>query len=310
MKRKINTLKPTAFYWNNNRSSINTNIFMFAQDLGNGISFLDSDDRNIKITLTSNKKSIRKVVNDLFATQDYTDVEDSVIDFIEHTGNIIGWYGEAFYELVIEGQEVRLFNVSNHTLHKVPFGYVQILPEDLRKRNNLKSKFHFIMGSKIIRFSYPKELGGIRHFKQMTKNLKRATSETLYKNIIPHYKENPSMFDLEHFKYQQELVIAKNTFDLGWYARGMYMNRLSEYNQLQMTINFKKNMSVIRFSLIAQMNELLSKVGAKLNFDTEIKTEGMQMPEYYENLKKELKEGVKSIEEVRNILFPEYKNLT
>jgi hypothetical protein len=282
---KSNTRKAIKYYRTGESYSrdLHASLYahMFMEDLHLGIMPIGgrSTNPNFAVKIAPSSKEVEELIKLGLPTHhgDPRDITETVCDFIDEVAHILAYYGKAYYEIVYfyadeNKQKIDGFifeNIPNHCI-KEAFGfYWQYLPKKITEPNgeNIIKRFNWLPKKDILVLCIPRQLGGIRKFRKLLSEL-----QWLSKCTIPEFamkdmavQQQTKGYEFSIYSENQESFLAKMTSQLGWTARGTFMERTLKFYQIYRYLKFEKTKAILREYILHKLNHSLEKIGGELS---------------------------------------------
>jgi hypothetical protein len=88
-----------------------------------------------------------------------------------------------------------------------------------------------------------------------------------------------------------EIALATATRDVGWTARGLFRESILSYYEVHMHLVFERFKLQLREAFLATLNEALSRIGSRLNFEGRITISGLPTTQEIDSAMIELRSG-------------------
>ncbi len=231
------------------------------------------------------------------------DLVGALYDFVTEAARMIAGYGEAICEIVYllepETDEPLAFDFSfiqPLTVYRRRGELVQYIPAGVVSELGIAQ--HVTLSPDCVLFFYlPKtvrrEWAGIMDILVPMKLVPPDFSLPAFGTGAPRVP-----FDLDSHHHTRRLLIMKSVRDIGWNARQYPQDGFLEYYWLHRYLLFERFRIEIRESIIATLNEGLSRVGAKLGLTGQIQIDGLPTLEDVERAQEHLRNGDRSVEDI------------
>ena len=221
---------------------------------------------------------------------------EGLCDFVRDTAHVLFQDGVAIYEIIYEKNEAG--ETESYSFESIePFGlfrflgnYYQFISWSEARVSHSKVQIIKIPKEKILRITFPKQLGGKR---RINKILKRSWE--LGQEIIPKFqmdameKQENVGFDPKGYSEAKYLEIAILTKELGWNQRQLSTDHITEYYALLRLLRQKKAEALVRETIFQKLNEALN--GPCLNFGSQVSMDNLFTVADIEARVKKLKDG-------------------
>lgn len=293
--------KSARFYVNSTKKSrdLQTAMYrhMFIEDMRLGIMPIGWQPKkySFKCELIPSSNEVEKIIIDALPTHHGKPhyFTEAICDFVEKVAHILLYYGKAFYEIVYVYEDVKkdkikgfkLANISNNNIKNLLGFYWQYIPKEVmeyraQERSFIGQESNTQEGKRLIwlpkkfifNLSFPIQLGGKTGLKSILSGLGWASQETIPKFYMKdmEIQKQPKGYDFSTYRNNQDIFVLKLTRCLGWPARSLSSDKLSEFYTLYRYLKFAKAQAILREYIIRRLNEVLIKVGKSVGFDAKI----------------------------------------
>lgn len=308
---KPNTRKSIRYYIADKtpKRDLHTSLYahMFIEDLYLGIMPIGgrSENPNFTVKIDPPSKEVEELIRLGLPTRhgEPRDITEAVCDFIDEVTQILAYYGKAYYEIVYfyadeNKQKVDGFifeNIPNHCI-KETFGfYWQYLPKKKTEPNgeNIIKRFNWLPKKDILVFCIPRQLGGIRKFRNLLFELQWLSTSTIPEFAMKDMsvQQQTKGYDFLVYRENQETFLAKITRHLGWTARGTFSERSLEFYQIYRYLKFEKTKAILREYILRKLNESLKIIENKIGCKARLQLEGIPSHRDYDHYIKQLIDG-------------------
>lgn len=278
---------------------------MLIEDLHLGIMpiRLGRKESAFKVELRADKDGLNEMICEALSSKYGTqnDISEALCDFIDTVAHTIGYYGEAFYEMVYFFDESKtkisnfiLSRVPNSTIKNAHLFYWQFIPKNiLRREEESNKRFVFLKNNEIVRFSMPQQLGGALQHKFMLRQLKYLGRETIpeFMKNAKSYEDYQSFFNFSTYAKSKDTLAIKLTRNLGWNARQKISNEVLEFYVLHKYLKFEKTKAILRTVILDELNKSLRIAGERMGFSAEIRMSGLPTAEIFDTAIQKLVNG-------------------
>lgn len=304
---------------NHNQYQPNSQLHMFNEDVRTRIMPYGSSvksDKELSIEINPIDEETESKLLYLFHIpyQNFSNILTRTInEFVRQTAFQLSYFGELTFEIVEKTlsskdiSRIRLRGVKPKVNLKslqiirgkqFEFGNKQIQIIPFSRWLILRKFFVIIPSDQTWHIRLPKPIGGaFRHF-IFKKNI------GLSGDFLPKYLEGKNFledkkFDSSAYMSQRRLLAAQSSDSWGWNARGLWAGQILDPYFLYRELEFTKNLTVIRESIVDEMNNLIDR----LEIDSRITLRGFPNPEDIANKQRMLLRGEISFDEVTKDLY-------
>jgi hypothetical protein len=200
---------------------------------------------------------------------------------IESIALHLAWYGEVLFEAVeMEQRKWVLEMVPDRHLYRIPFGFLQFIPEAQRDQS-LGRRWVVLPRSDAWLVRMPTVLGGPRRYRKLLTQLESIspTAPEFWSQDLQAGRWNNEVA-LDEYKHWQHLAVAKLTCRWGWDGRGIARDSETEFFHFYRGLRFRHSQAVLRQHIVCEINQML----VRLNIQAEIRLEGYPAPHDIERL--------------------------
>ncbi|MBN2016094.1 hypothetical protein JW766_04645 [Candidatus Dojkabacteria bacterium] len=304
------------YYQNKKAKDFQSYAFMLIDDFGLGIMPIGgrTENKKFKVELTFSSKEVESLLTYGLTDKEYPQSLCNVVcDFVERCTKLLVYYGDVYYEIVYyypskdkdKPNGFCLIDIPNYSLKNIFGKCFQIIPSEVRTSYKIEKRYISFPKDRIVKFPFPRLLGGKRKIVKILNELnwigKHTTSpEFVFKEGLDSIKQ--TFFDYEAFRKIYDTKVAKLTRGLGWTARSMYKNRMTEYYYLYRYVKFHGTKAILREYIIDKLNEALTRIGKELNFETQIGIRGLLSPADCDNYLRKLEREEIGFNELLDII--------
>jgi hypothetical protein len=200
---------------------------------------------------------------------------------IESIALHLAWYGEVLFEAVeIEHRKWALEMVPDHHLCRIPFGFLQFIPEAERAQSS-GQRLVVLPRSHAWLVRMPALLGGPRKHRKLLTQLEviSPTAPKFWSQDLQAGQWNTEV-SLDEYKGWQHLAVAKLTHRWGWDGRGIARDSETEFFHFYRGLRFRHAQAILRQHIVSKINQML----VRLNIRAAISLEGYPTPHDIERL--------------------------
>jgi hypothetical protein len=250
---------------------------MLVEDLHLGLMPIrGSRPRGYQVTLApSNQESIEEICFGLPSFHgDPREPMEAVEDFVNYVAQIIGYDGEAFFEIVYfyekEDQPPRRFrleHIPRETLHRRIGGYIQ---KGFFRDTYSATKKDFkieIPRDYVAHFEVPHNLGGPERHRQVLEKLIRLSDVSM----TPKFAEPtggheiwPTYFDFSRYNSLHHSEVFRVTRHWGWIARQYDNPHTTEFFSVYRFLRFELTKAYLREEILRILNQTLGSIGTTM----------------------------------------------
>lgn len=312
---KTCTRKSVSYRLKHDKYDFHSSLFpsMLIEDLHSAIMPFRGGLKHPKfsIELIPSSKEVEKLITVGLPTEygRSWNMTDAVCHFIDEAANYLAYYGKAYYEIVYNYSDGSKKEIESFTVEDIPyycirntFGfYWQLLPlEFLKYRKTNMKMFIWLPKENIVFLSMPKELGGIKKYKGLLKQLKWLSDCNIPEFVMDDMaiQKQQKGYEFSIYENSHDIYLANITKNMGWTARGLFNKHSLEYYFFYRHLMFDKTRAILREYILRNLNDILKKTGKKMNFEAKIKINGIPSSQDYDNYIKQLMEGSLKFSEV------------
>lgn len=293
-------------YFPNSAERLGTegNQFLFTRDLPLGIiPNRINRDGQLRVVLEPEDEEVTERLVPMLDIGRFTrqDLTEATVEFVERVAELIGYRGEALFELV--GGELDAFPqlapLPPSPVMRAPRGFYQLIPK--ADRAELKTSVAVrIPSKKIWRVKLPRNLGGVRGHRRMLAALGERSSPT--PNFI---FRTPDMgrsigYDFAAHRRACEVGIELATRRWGTIPSRFRVDGTTEYFLFSRRLAFKRAQAELRDHILSELNRLLGR----LQIEHRIRVEGLKSPAEIEKTLLQLRTGELTVSEAMRIDDP------
>lgn len=226
------------------------------------------------------------------------DLGEAIIEFVETVARLIGYRGEALFELIGGGtdQSPSLGSLPPLPVLRTLGGYYQLIPKGARQQLETGAAIR-IPAEKIWRVRLPRRLGGVRGHRWML----RALGERSY----PHPRfifEGADMgrsvgYDFAVHRRACEIEIERATRRWGTIPSRFRVEGTTEYFLFSRRLAFKHAQAELREYILAELNRLLARLG----FTHRVQVTGLRSAVEIDRALRQLQAGELTVAEAMDI---------
>ena len=82
-------------------------------------------------------------------------------------------------------------------------------------------------------------------------------------------------YDFKTHQRSMKLALVETVKAIGWYARGSFNDLVLSYYWIRLMLTFEQFKIQLRNTMLASLNDGLQSIGQKLNFNAQIKIDGL-----------------------------------
>lgn len=201
------------------------------------------------------------------------DPKELLSDSVNHIAHYLASCGRSVYEIIRAKENDEAWRLYSFTDKRLPcvFGwYIQRVPK--RDKHWLKQSYVRIPKEDIWEIEMPEALGGYRGYRKIIKKLIR------YTQIVPSFlidemsnQKFPAYFNINNYRMEKELFIAKTTANWGWHMRSIGLKNWTEFYGMYRFITFDWAKACMREHIINELNQLFQR----LDIEAEIVIKGL-----------------------------------
>jgi len=132
-----------------------------------------------------------------------------------------------------------------------------------------------------------------------------ALSDDRWHGLAIQAQEENIPYDFSVHQRSMNLALAESVREIGWTARGLFNQQITNYYSLRQNLRFKLFALGVREALLAQLNAVLKRVGPALGCSTQLSISGLPTRSNLEEALAELASGEKPfteiMDEIRNL---------
>ncbi|MDP8225369.1 MAG: hypothetical protein P9L99_18550 [Candidatus Lernaella stagnicola] len=276
---------------------------MFVEDVTLDVYPPESREKK-RIDLVPESRGVeRMVAESLRHNEWYGDLDSALRNFFGNCVETILSFGESFYELAYLSKlgadkptAFEIVPIAPGSLRRGSKAFVQRIPVKLAAESNLPREIA-IPAANILRFVAPPPLGD-----NVGLFMKELAEARLFE--MPHPKassihgDTPNGYDFQEAVKLEKSAIAQITKKLGWNARGLFDDSMTEHYQLARRLRFERFCIQFRECILAQLNEGLNRAGHRIGFEAQIVLQGLPTIDDVAQSEAALREGAKSFHEI------------
>lgn len=230
--------------------------------------------------------------------------------FVRRVADLILYQGEAFFEIVFDDDtEPKGFLIAPFPPGEVKVyeGVVtQIIPREVQAARQLVEPFVEIPERSVLRISFPPTLGGKRAALKLTSSL-----EALGSSIMPEFAEGDFTRVTQEFGFNvsnnyrelRDVALAKATAALGWDARSLMDNKITEFYKFHRNLRFSYSMALLREHVLHRLNTVVSPALGRIGLKGLLVVSGLPTSKLFEAKLQELVEGSLCFKEVLELIW-------
>ena len=213
----------------------NTNVHMFQEDIalsimplsGKSKNFIDFSAKFIGDDL-ENEYAI-KVCKSVMRGDHYRNETDLICQCIERIARFLTWDGILIYEILydVDNKQIRLLEVTTENIYQVPFGFLQVPPND---GQNYKKRFNFLKRKNLWKIEIPLILGGKQGYRNIISNLRK------YDSLLPKFHMDnlekgalPNLFNHQEYRQNCHIYTTQSTLNWKWDQRDIDRDDKTEF---------------------------------------------------------------------------------
>lgn len=265
----------------------------------------DHTRKPFSITLIPPDHKAEEIIAEAIERQGYgVGLSDAVYSFMDLCAATLVELEEAYYEIAYfidaENKKVGFY------LSFIPTGTIihegdtmkQYVPADIVRQRNLPGQYLDLIPENILSFKLPEY---VRHdFGSMMSFLARQSN-----NIAPefymdnlHNPQNQIPFDYGKFHRTQKMALHEATKLIGYNFRDYDMEHITEYYLWHRELEFERFKIEFRKSILATLNDGISRVGKELGFNSQIEIKGLPTDADVSAAQEKLLSGVGTFNEI------------
>lgn len=223
------------------------------------------------------------------------DLASSLAMFIRRAANVILYQGEAFYEVVFDGNE----KPKGFWLAPLPLGEVkmyrrvvrQMIPPDIQLARGLKHAYVEMPASDVVHFSFPASLGGKQGIAQLTAGLEHLGGSLPQFADSNFGKLREVGFEVAEYHELRDCALGQITAKLGWHARSLMERRTTEIYTVYRKLKFNRSLALVREHILNYVNRSIEPALRRIGLKGVLSVSGLPTSEDMEAKLKELIEG-------------------
>lgn len=200
---------------------------------------------------------------------------------IESIALHLAWYGDVLFEVVeMEPRKWALEMVPNRHLYRIPFAFLQFIPEAEREQS-FGQRWVVLPRSHAWLVRIPADLGGPRKYRRLLTQLEAIspTAPDFWSQDLQAGRWNTE-FAFDEYKRWQHLAVTKLTRRWGWDGRGTARDSETEFFHFYRSLRFRHAQAVLRQHIVSEINQIF----VLLNIRAELSLEGYPTPHDIEQL--------------------------
>jgi len=229
-------------------------------------------------------------------------VIDAIEHFINYVGKIIGYYGEANFEIIYFygnedqlPQRFKLEYIPKETIYRRGKSLIQ-KGYQLEPRSHTKSKFKVKIPNEFVTtFSMPRILGGAKEYVRIIKMLSELSAVSIMPKFVQSERENflgPHYFNLSRYNSLLKAEVYNITRKLGWPAREYRDNLTTEYFSIHRYLKFELTKALLRQEIILSLNKTLERISTVITPKIQIAINGLPTSTEIATIINELSKGI------------------
>jgi hypothetical protein len=276
--------------------------FLFTRDLPLGIvPGRINPPTGFAVHLEPDDEAARDALTALFDVGRYTrhDLAEATHDFVETVARLLGYQGEAHFELVGGGdpeRPLRLVALPPGTVRRSLGTFHQLIPKAERAEHDGRRGVR-IPSEKLWRVRLPRALGGPRRHRRMLRAL-GARSSPMPDFLLKSDDMGASAgYDFASHRRACEVAIERATRRWGTIPSRFQVDGTTEYFLFSRRLAFKRSQAEIRDHVIAELNGLLDR----LEIPQRVVISGLRSAAEIERTLKQLGAGEISVSEAMDV---------
>lgn len=258
----------------------------------------------LKVFLTTENRDYERMLARALSEQKEQDLAAAYCDFVQECAQTMMLFGKAHYEIVyLRGQEpakdfaFELSRIRPYTVYKKWGNYYQKIPRELAGKLGIGDKIALPKQDLLI-FEIPEEYGDQEE--RMLKSLGQISDISYPQTEQNVLNESENYVDLTVQMHTRDAALAEITSFIGWGARGLVYKGVNEYYATYRHLRFQLFLAVLREHINKQLNECLSLVQTRVEFDGAIVVEGLPTSRDILHALSELEKGNLSFKDAVN----------
>lgn len=229
------------------------------------------------------------------------ELDEATVDFVETVARLIGYRGEALFELIGGGtdQPPSLGSLPPLPVLRAPGGYYQLIPKGAREQLETGTAIR-IPVEKIWRVRLPRRLGGVRGHRRLLRALGARSS--------PHPRfilEGTDMgrsagYDFAAHHRACEVEIERATRRWGTIPSRFRVEGTTEYFLFSRRLAFKRAQAELREHILVELNRLLARLG----LTHRLEVSGLRSAAEIEETMRQLQAGELTVSEAMRVDDP------
>jgi hypothetical protein len=206
------------------------------------------------------------------------DLASTVCEFVQRSAALICASDRATYEIVyLEEPDPKriigfeLVSIPEEQLLRRRGGTFQIVSSDIAAEHGTDTKIQFDDGD-LVTIEAPVEFRKGLH--NMRSGLLRLGQFPLT-GLVLEASQNKIPYDFKAHERAMKLAFVEVVRPVGWNGRGTFNDCVLSYYWIQREILFERFKIEMREAILAGMNEVLRRVGAKLGFEAQLQVAGL-----------------------------------
>lgn len=268
--------------------------WMFNEDVRLGIvpvRFARDKDGAFEVTISGDEAEVDRAVQLLqsMANHERRDLKELLADTIRTVATGLTWWGRVPYEIMHDGEERRFAAVrfTAQRLFNLGWWWIQAIPKE--DRYLWKKSFTMLPKRKVWVATIPKELGGGRGYRRLSRRLRRfsKSAPNFWQKDLEQGEGPPTYFDFKDYRRKVDAYEARSTRLWGWTRRDLSGENWTEFTLMFRTLTFRWAQATLRDDIVRQLNALLVRLGIR----AEIKLSGVPTAEQILQLRDKMSKG-------------------
>lgn len=284
-------------------SKSNLYIHMFMEDMALRMMPLGGRSKtapDFSIEIRGNDDSVARTVKTLesFVRYRKIDWKDLLSDVVTMIARGLVENGRAVYQIVQDEENPGAYLFRGFTSRRLfrLFGRcVQTVPR--ADRGQWQKSYFVLPAWDVWDITVPRVLGGWRGYRTMLSKLAR------FQPVVPSFLMDemsrnglPANYDVQHYRRETELFVAKTTTPWGWHRRDYEDRNWTKFYLFHRILRFRWAQASLREHIVKELNNLLRR----LNIDAEIVVKGLPTPADILKAQQRMRDGDISFKEAED----------